>query len=506
MADLRIHSSDDNRNHSIVAEFIRELSIQAYRRRIFPGLLHLRSRIAARRQIELVALIGELRNSGQIHRQKIVNNRLHLKALQILAVIRKGRSLRRALCVLHIHGVAPEIVFIQGYRFKKAAAVQGNDVVLHVVHNRSAQPRYLRLRDSALGRIVIHKHDGFRQNVQFGSDVRQIAVFVFPVGPDRDKILRMEHPFRMAQAVQGIFQVVLGADRQQDARFLHLPDVRLKLIIALRDAGFLANLYAVDAVIADHASPERIVQVQRQRLFVPPEYGLDQICGREGILRYGIQAHAVFIHIPVIGIQPFPQAVIRSRVGKIMHMKIAGFSGVGIDLLIQSCDKVSSSPEVGAVTAAEDPVKRRFKIVLYDRAAEIAPQMLPDFPEACRLPVQLSLHILRTVGHRRELADISGGSVQKYQIRLKLQEFPVREYGLLFILRVLALIEHRLYAIVQKKQLHAFYDITGGRAAEHRDPLGKTAAAILQKLSAERFLLPQDLLGIKGVLQFFHAV
>ncbi len=60
--------ADGNGYNAVVAEFVDQLAVKADILITLEGFLHFGRRVALRRHVELVALVGELGNPGQIHR------------------------------------------------------------------------------------------------------------------------------------------------------------------------------------------------------------------------------------------------------------------------------------------------------------------------------------------------------------------------------------------------------------------------------------------------------
>lgn len=64
--------------------------------------------------------------------------------------------------------------------------------------------------------------------------------------------------------------VIFRADRQHDAETFKLLYVGLKLVVGLRNAGLLADLDAVYAVVAHNAAPQGVIEVKSSAfLFLP---------------------------------------------------------------------------------------------------------------------------------------------------------------------------------------------------------------------------------------------
>ena len=126
--------ADNYRNNAIITEFINKLSVKSDIIRAVPGFFHFSLCITLCSKIELVALISKLCNSCYIYRNKIADSCLHIKALEIFAVI----SERGLLCISHsiflVHFITLEVVLIKCSNLEKSASVYCSDVVFDRIH------------------------------------------------------------------------------------------------------------------------------------------------------------------------------------------------------------------------------------------------------------------------------------------------------------------------------------------------------------------------------------
>ena len=102
----------------------------------------------------------------------------------------------------------------------------------------------------------------------------------------------------MIKPRDGVFLVVLRADCQHYAKLTLRLQIRLELIVALSYARFLTDLDMLNAVVADNAAPERVVKIERKRLFVLAKDRLYDIRRIESKLGDSVEAERILVHIP----------------------------------------------------------------------------------------------------------------------------------------------------------------------------------------------------------------
>ena len=182
---------------AVVAEFIGQLAIQAQPVRVFLHILDLGFRAAAGGEIELIALVGQLRNAGIVDGLKGPHGGLHFQTVKIFAVVRKAGHLHGALGVGLIHFVAGKIILGKRGHLKISAVIQCADILFGALHHRHRNAGHIGLYDRALGGVIVHKHKAVGAKAQLGSSFDQIAVLIFPVGLDGHKILGLQRAVRM---------------------------------------------------------------------------------------------------------------------------------------------------------------------------------------------------------------------------------------------------------------------------------------------------------------------
>src|SRR5437016_4410959 len=93
----------------------------------------------------------------------------------------------------------------------------------------------------------------------------------------------------MIESAPGDLRVVLRADREEDSALAQRQAIPLECRVRLAERRLLPDLQLVDAVVTDHAAPQRIVEVEDQALLRPAEHRPDQAGerGRELEARLG---------------------------------------------------------------------------------------------------------------------------------------------------------------------------------------------------------------------------
>ena len=99
-------------------------------------------------------------------------------------------------------------------------------------------------------------------------------------------------PFRYAsENLLGDVFLVLAAHGQDHAPLLQALDVLLEGHVGFAFGLALAQADALEAVVADHAAPERIVQVQHQALLAQAQVGRHQRGHAMGIIDQVLRGH-----------------------------------------------------------------------------------------------------------------------------------------------------------------------------------------------------------------------
>ena len=127
-----------------------------------------------------------------------------------------------------------------------------------------------------LGGIVVGKDQGVEPDIQAAGDFAEIGGLVVPVGHEAGDVVQAQDHFRMLfENFLGDVFAVLAAHGQQDAALLQGLGVVLEGEKGLALAVALAEADAAQAVVADHAAPEGVVEIEHEALlasspFAPP--------------------------------------------------------------------------------------------------------------------------------------------------------------------------------------------------------------------------------------------
>ena len=104
-----------------------------------------------------------------------------------------------------------------------------------------------------------------------------VVDLVFPVGHEHGDVVQPQHHVRVFfEHLPGDVFVVLTADRKDNAPLLELFQPRLQLGERPADAE-PAYLNVLQPVVADHATPQSVVQVEDHCLVDPPPQRLDDV-------------------------------------------------------------------------------------------------------------------------------------------------------------------------------------------------------------------------------------
>ena len=118
----------------------------------------------------------------------------------------------------------------------------------------------------ALERAVVQEHDRVEADVQRLADAADVVGLGPPVGDeDRDVLLAQHH---VGMALEGLERgrvVVLAAHGEHDAAPLELAQILLQAVVRLAVAERV-HLERRDAVVADDAAPQRVVEVDDHTL------------------------------------------------------------------------------------------------------------------------------------------------------------------------------------------------------------------------------------------------
>ena len=148
-------------------------------------------------------------------------------------------------------------------------------IIFHISDLRYSRTRYLGFYYFPLCGIIIHKHKALGQQVQFRRRIGKVFALRIPVCLDHYKIIRPECGIGMLQSRDRIFMIILGIYCQEHSYIFVALNVFLKLAVYLTHARFLSDSQVFRTVIPDNSTPECIVKIKCEHLFVLAVYGFD---------------------------------------------------------------------------------------------------------------------------------------------------------------------------------------------------------------------------------------
>ena len=115
--------------------------------------------------------------------------------------------------------------------------------------------------------IVVDKNQAVGADIERSGDGRDAFRLGQPVDlPGRQMLAAQHHSAVPVENLPHIGFVVLAGERQQDALVAPIQQQRLEIAVG-RTGKFVADLDAVDPVLADDAAPQRIVGVEHDTFF-----------------------------------------------------------------------------------------------------------------------------------------------------------------------------------------------------------------------------------------------
>ena len=351
--------------------------------------------------------------------------------------------------------------------------VQHTDVILRPRSVRGAvlrdlrhgRARHLLPDDLSLRRIVVHEHHAVRTDVEIARNRGKIDALRLPVCADVHEILRPQHALRMPESCERIRLLIFGIHSQQHAdRFLFLQ-IRLKLPVCLPQRSLLAQLNAIHAVVPDDAAPERVVQVEYQRLLVFPIDRLDDIGDAERQKRNCLHGERVLVETPERVVKPCVQSVGRRQIIDVVEIEVFVRVRIRRKPFVEPVHEAHPPAVIRSIAVSLEPPRRIFKIILNDRAMEPFREFFPHPGKPVRRAVEQGLHILPGHGHLRQLLQVPVRGVNINHVRREAVQRLIAEHSVLIVLGILRLIKLRLNSLPQQKDLHHPDDVVGCRSA-----------------------------------------
>ena len=150
--------------------------------------------------------------------------------------------------------------------------------------------------------------------------------------------------------------------------------MRLNVLLELGEEFGLRVLVAdpdvFRTVVAYDATPQSVVHVECESLFVPAVDRLDDACKIERKIRNSGNAQSVLISVPIARISPLLDAVDRRDIVDVVDKEILVGLGILTEPVVKSVDEVQMSVNVRKIAVSEKSVVRLLEIVLDYRALE----------------------------------------------------------------------------------------------------------------------------------------
>ena len=226
--------------------------------------------VATRGEVELIRLLRHLRDPRQIERTGDLDLDLDLEASQVLVKVREGTAARctrgivlvllRLLAVFVRKSIEPKVVAVD--LLKEDAQSMGSFRKLG--HDHVRQKRF---DEFSLSRVVVDEHHAVEPDVQFVGQLLDVARLVVPIDPVRGDVFhRQDHVGMFLEGFKNVLFIVLAADRENHALARRFEQVRLEIaedvarvVVPQRDP--------LDAFLAKHATPERVVEIKHEAFF-----------------------------------------------------------------------------------------------------------------------------------------------------------------------------------------------------------------------------------------------
>ena len=258
--------ADQRTDHAVVTKAVEQADLQGegVRRTLHLGDLGLG--VTARGEVELVGLVDQLRDALAALRLERRKLDMHLQRAQELAQVARARLQLAALGIAPVL-VGPGQVFgCEGDRLKitrqQQSAGKTRGVVAQLGHSHLGQRlAYLR----TLRRVVVEQDQRIQADVEALGNAFEVRGLVLPVGnKDGDVVFFEQHAGVLLKRQPGGGLVVLRAHRQHNATPAQIQRHRLHSAVRLAPGIPRVQRDAFKAVVADHAAPEGVVQVQHQ--------------------------------------------------------------------------------------------------------------------------------------------------------------------------------------------------------------------------------------------------
>ncbi len=237
-----------------------------------------------------------------------------------------AQRLARAVAVILRGALA---VFVgDGERFEIAGVGDGGDEPNGVfAHFRHRNHRQLPAHQVAFEGVVVDEHKGIEADVQLGGDAAEIGGLVVPIDGEGGDVAALQHHFRVpVEGFQPVRLIVFGAQCQDHAAACQFPAVVLEGEVCLAAGAALADDDALQPVVANDATPERIVEVENQAFGRAALVGGEQAGEQIAVERGGSRGDLLLGVVPEGGVVPGGEPVAGDAIVQRQEID-AGFVG-----------------------------------------------------------------------------------------------------------------------------------------------------------------------------------
>ena len=254
-------------------------------------------------QVKLVGPLGQLGDAGEVEAVEGLCFGDHFQTLQICIVVGALALQADPLSLRPVLLRTDPVLLGEGNGLKQVQAPQ----IVHIFLGILRQLRHCNIGDQiadngTLKGIVIQKYQRIHADIQHGLDVADVAGLVLPVGHEHGDVLQLEDHFRVVQ--EGFFGsgfIVFGADAKDDAPVFQFLQPQLEGREGVAQTQ-LADLDAVDAVVAHNTAPERVIQIQHDAFFKAAGSGQHRIGDLLGNMGQNVGAEGHFCDAVHFGI------------------------------------------------------------------------------------------------------------------------------------------------------------------------------------------------------------
>ena len=275
-------------------------------------------------------------------------------------------------------------------------------------HHRKCLPHA-----GTLGGVVIDEDQAVQADIERFCNAAQVLGLVLPIGDEAgDVLVTQGHLGVAAEGVLGDLGVVLRAHRQDHPAVLQPLRVALQLEVGLADGAALAQDQSFDAHVADHAAPQRIVEIEYRALARPAALRRDDTCRQFAEAPGRLRGNLHLALQPARGVEPGVEAIARAGPGDIQQRDAVLARRLG-QQLVQPVHQPRRRGNGHAVETAENGLEYIEVGLLQDDRTETAPRSLPQAAQLLHLDLEQLLDLLG-IGIRRHRSDHAAGAQREH--------------------------------------------------------------------------------------------